>query len=113
MDSIEAEAMRRAQEMHWGKNRNNPYPSPPANNNQRKQSNAERQSHNTKKEIPDKEESTQTYSGEDVPFRNDSFLGSSIFEDKEKLLILVLILILTGEENSDLSIVLALLYLII
>lgn len=101
MDIMQAEALRRAQEMHRGRE---------SNQNNRTAPNPQRDAQNkpsTNQSKSDTQENTQGY----VPSQSES--APMLFEDKEKLLILVLIMILCTEENSDPTLILALLYLII
>lgn len=108
MDTMQAEALRRVQEMqnsaHRGP-RQTPLPKadPPRNNNSHRESSsvAERSRQGT-----DEPPASAINTGENPTL-------STLFEDKEKLLILVLILILNAEESADISLTLALLYLII
>lgn len=109
MDSIEAEALRRAREIHSNnRKRSNPYSASdavpesqdaPRNSQRRKEEEVRSERDKHPKENPFSEKGNSTV--------------STLFEDKEKLLILLLILILISEENSDPATVLALLYLII
>ena len=95
MDTIQADALRRVKEMQSiatprGSDR-------PFENTNR-----------SKKPEPSAKESHPPIEAEKSPSE-----ALSLFADKEKLLILALILLLSGEENSDPSLTLALLYLII
>lgn len=101
MDIMQAEALRRAQEMHRGRENNQ---------NNRTTQTPQRDAKNrpgTNQPKSDSQEHTQVC----VPAQKES--APMLFEDKEKLLILVLIMILCTEENSDPTLILALLYLII
>lgn len=117
MDSIEYEALRRAQEMQRGQNQNR--------SQRHNQSQGENQTHNPQKREPEhspkpaqksaENPHTQGYSplqSQPVQTQNSDLLGT-LFEDKERLLILALILILSGEDSGDPALILALLYLII
>lgn len=102
MDIMQAEALRRAQEMHRG--RDNPQ------NNRTAQSTPR----DTPAKVPESREPKRENKEEVpscAPAQNESL--PMLFEDKEKLLILVLIMILCTEESSDPTLILALLYLII
>ncbi len=95
MDSMQADALRRVREMHSA-----PIP---------------RENTNTQKAPPTpKPEGEHTSSPHQNREKTDSAPRETpLFADKEKLLILALVLILSGEENFDPSLALALLYLII
>ena len=93
MTTMEQEALRRAQEMH--------------SHTSRVQSRPNTESHPVK--APD----TDTKKESPTPPAQSAQGADSLFADKEKLLILVLIMLLSTEENSDPTLTLALLYLII
>lgn len=97
MTTMEQEALRRAQQMHS----KTTAPSRPA---QRPIS-----------ESPPAENPPVTKTKEEAPPLSTSPVSAmdSLFADKEKLLILLLIMILGTDENSDPTVTLALLYLII
>lgn len=98
---MEQEALRRAQEMHSG-----------ARAAQRNQSKNITHSQKIQTSNQNKEEEKNC---EELKKESQNFTASAnpLFADKEKLLILILILILSSEDNSDPSLTLALLYLII
>ncbi len=110
LDSMEMEALRRAQEMHRSNSsqqRVAPTPSPSANRRKGEAS-------------PSPTQSTKSNSPSDTPHTSDTSFGvldikggDNLFEDKEKLLILLLIMVLSSEGHSDPTLILALLYLII
>ncbi len=125
MDSIEYEALKRAQEMQRGQsmsqspNRNQGH-NQSQNRNQprsKNQNQPQRESSNNPEPAPKSTESPQPQNFTPVqgmtPKNQNSDLLGTLFEDKEKLLILALILILSGEESQDPALILALLYLII
>lgn len=96
---MEQEALRRAREMHshtpkLQRNERAERPVPPTPQSQRE----------TPQKKPERESQKNAPSGTGL---------DSLFADKEKLLILSLILILSSEERNDPSLTLALLYLII
>lgn len=108
MDSIEYEALRRANQMQQS---NSSRKAQPAQN--RKNSHPTEQI-SKKTESENLSESHNPVSKQPAEsFQKDHSLLSTLFEDKEKLLILALILILSAEESQDPSLTLALLYLII
>lgn len=92
MDTMETEALRRARDMQRGirPNQNPPQPQP--------------------KKAPEPAPLTDAEPPKNTPV---SFDASKLFEDKEKLLILLLIMILSSEEGTDPVLILALLYVII
>lgn len=97
---MEQEALRRVQEMHSGARfQKNPQtkntPAPEIHPESRQ---------NMSQEKPLEEQSLN---------KPDSPNLNSLFADKEKLLILLLIMVLGSEDNSDPALTLALLYLII
>ncbi len=92
MDTMEMDALRRAQEMQRGVKNPQRSPQIPKDNK-------------TKDEAPKLE---VTSSAQSPPFD-----PLNIFEDKEKLLILLLILVLSSGESEDPTLILALLYIII
>ena len=104
MTTMEQEALRRAQQMHSNTAapprpaQSPPYKSPPARS----------------PGPPDKNPPV-TKTKEEAPPLSTSPVSAvdSLFADKEKLLILLLIMILGTDENSDPTVTLALLYLII
>ncbi len=99
MDSMQAEAMRRVREMH------SPSPSPKEANPQRP---AQREvQENSRKREPAPPAPAACEQPE------NPIQGNPLFADKEKFLILALIMILSSEEQSDPMLTLALLYLII
>jgi len=98
MDTMQAEALRRAQEMHSKTQHNTPFDS------------AQRKPLRTPAVSQQNNQPEESHKDTAVPKAVNT---PQLFEDKEKLLILVLILILINEETSDISVVLALLYLII
>lgn len=103
MDTIQADALRRVKEMQSNSiNRRNDRP-PFENVNQ-----SYGGGHNT----PEKHQSDHPLP-EKGKEEKEIKENSSLFADKEKVLILALILLLSGEDNSDPSLTLALLYLII
>lgn len=104
MDSIEYEALRRASQMQQNKaqsaqtHRNSkPLMQSPAHSEQGK----DPETHKVETNQPDRD------------CQKGAPLLSSLFEDKEKLLILALILIISSEDSQDPALTLALLYLII
>ena len=101
MNSMEQEALRRAQEMHSG-----------ARAVQRNQSKNSTHSQKVQTTNPSKEEERPCEEQKNE-VQNLTATAYPLFADKEKLLILMLILILSSEDNSDPSLTLALLYLII
>ena len=106
MDSMQAEALRRAQEMH-SKVVSRNFAS---NRDAQTQIEKTNQPQNTQREdITQNEVSTDCKAS----FSTSEAVAPALFEDKEKLLILVLILLLMGENSTDTSVILALLYLII
>ena len=113
MDSMQAEALRRAQEMHSTQRRRNSADTS-RKDSQNLSGNQERENHRApKEEAPSVQKETHnSYQQNDSSSKPD-FPVSSLFEDKEKLLIIVLILILISEEKADTYTILALLYLII
>ena len=103
MDSMQAEALRRAQEMHSKALNQSLAP----NRDAQRQSEKIHHSKNTQGEdITQNEVSTDSAASLSSP-------SPTLFEDKEKLLILVLILLIMEENSTDTSVILALLYLII
>ena len=103
MDTMQQEALRRAQEMH-----SRVTPAPPHGNN-RNNSSAEskptsKDFGSEKRDLPKPPASTEI---------QENMSMENLFEDKEKLLILILIMILSSGENSDPVLILALLYIII
>ena len=107
MDTMQAEALRRAQEMHQRSHSNN------FTHNQNIHKESERSnpsSQNIQKEDTTKSEDTEVHKHVGTP---QGIISPVLFEDKEKLLILVLILLLLSENSADTSVILALLYLII
>ncbi len=107
MDSIEYEALRRASQMQ----RSNP-----SGNSRSEQNRQNPVLHQNSKKTEAEREAPPCREAEKVPAQichNEGNMLSNIFEDKEKLLILALILILSSEESQDPSLTLALLYLII
>ena len=92
MDTMETEALRRARDMQRGirPNQNPPQPQP--------------------KKAPEPAPLTDAEPPKNTPVPFDA---SKLFEDKEKLLILRLIMILSSEEGTDPVLILALLYVII
>lgn len=104
MTTMEQEALRRAQQMHS----KTTAPSRPAQSPPYKSPPAQSQS------PPDKNPPV-TEKKEESPYVSTSPVSAvdSLFADKEKLLILLLIMILGTDENSDPTVTLALLYLII
>ncbi len=125
MDSIEYEALRRAQEMQRGQsvskspNRNQGHNQSHNQNQPLSQSPnpPQRESGHKPEPAPKSTDSPQPQAFTPVqpqtPQSQNSDLLGTLFEDKEKLLILALILILSGEESHDPALILALLYLII
>lgn len=108
MDSIEYEALRRASQMQ----QNNP--SSKAQSAQSRQSTKPAQHNPKHTEFENSPETHKTESSQNATVCNsDTPLLSTLFEDKEKLLILALILILSSEDSQDPALTLALLYLII
>ena len=99
MDTMQADALRRAREMH-----ENTHTSP-------RRENASTQSRTEKPPVTAPAEHSRK--GEHYHQPEPSSEVSALFADKEKLLILSLILILCTEEKSDPALTLALLYLII
>lgn len=92
MDTMETEALRRARDMQRGirPNQNTPQPQP--------------------QKSPEPAAYTDAEPPKNTPIPFDT---SKLFEDKEKLLILLLIMILSSEEGTDPVLILALLYVII
>lgn len=92
MDTMETEALRRARDMQREirPNQNPPQPQP--------------------KKAPEPAPLTDAEPPKNAPVPFDA---SKLFEDKEKLLILLLIMILSSEEGTDPVLILALLYVII
>lgn len=121
MDAMQYEALRRAQEMQsrirgQGGNQKASEPNRPKAAPQSSEDNPHR---NEQSPVPPLKEDnlkesikTDTHRSNSINTQQSSPLNT-LFEDKEKLLILVLILILSSEENSDPTVILALLYLII
>ncbi len=103
MDTMQQEALRRAQEMHSRVTHS--VPSGNTNNNSRKEPKAV-----FAEDKPSQRDSESTPASS--PANQNSALDN-LFEDKEKLLILLLIMILSAEENTDPVLILALLYIII
>lgn len=100
MDNIQADALRRVKEMQsMGIPRGSDRPFENTNRSKKAEPSPKESHPPTEAEKP---------KGEKTPSES-----LSLFADKEKLLILALILLLSGEENSDPSLTLALLYLII
>lgn len=100
MDTIQAEALRRAKEMQSKTS---------SRINDRPQFvKPDREEHHS----GDKVQQSPAFP-ENTKEVKEAKESPSLFADKEKLLILALILLLSGEENSDPSLTLALLYLII
>ena len=99
MDTMQADALRRAQELHSAaeRSRNEPFAPPKRAENKSKSTHSEPLEHPANFEAENR----------DLPAEG------GIFADKEKLLILALILILSTEQSSDPALTLALLYLII
>ncbi|MBQ8000774.1 MAG: hypothetical protein IJ298_06080 [Ruminococcus sp.] len=112
MDSIEYEALMRAREMQRGQSPNKS--TNPTQGKNQSQSTPREPTHSNKQaqESADSKVTQPLTPAQPLSTQNSDLL-STLFEDKEKLLILVLILILTSEESSDPSLILALLYLII
>lgn len=115
MDAIEYEALRRAQEMQRQRPQasRSSQPSQPAQTPQ-----SQRAPEPKRDSAPPPVKSNPPVQASPPAARSaaqhpSGDLLSTLFEDKEKLLILALILILSGEESSDPSLILALLYLII
>lgn len=103
MDTMQQEALRRAQEMH-----SRVIPAPPhgnsRNNSSAESKPASKNSDAEKRDLPKPPASSEI---------QESMRMENLFEDKEKLLILLLIMILSAEENTDPVLILALLYIII
>lgn len=103
MDTMQQEALRRAQEMH-----SRVIPAPPhgnsRNNSSAESKPASKNSDSEKRDLPKPPASSGI---------QESMSMENLFEDKEKLLILLLIMILSAEENTDPVLILALLYIII
>ncbi len=119
MDSIEYEALKRAQEMQRGQgsnqSRNQRHNQPPnrnqSSNHSQKESSQSTEPAQKTADTPQPQSFTPVQT---LPHQNrSSDLLETLFEDKEKLLILVMILILSGEDSQDPALILALLYLII
>lgn len=114
MDSMQAEALRRAQEMHQGQRRKSTGYDTPQKDKPPKSSDHHKETNSARKEEPVADTNGSFCESPQNNFAQKSdFSLHGLFEDKEKLLILVLILILISEEKSDTYTVLALLYLII
>lgn len=104
MDSIEYEALRRASQMQQNKTQ-------PAQSRQNQTSPKQSPAHSEQKKSPESHKDKAAHPAK--VHQNESPMLSSLFEDKEKLLILALILILSSEDSQDPALTLALLYLII
>lgn len=108
MDPLEYEALRRAQEMQKTQNRTH-------------RSQPQQKPQNTQKTTTHTESHTQSSQSQSTVREKPpepvspvlSAPSALLFEDKEKLLILVLVMILCNEDNSDPALILALLYIII
>lgn len=103
MDTMQQEALRRAQEMHSRVTHS--APSGGTHNNSHKESKLTL--------TEDKSSNKDLEKTSASPPANPSSALENLFEDKEKLLILLLIMILSAEENTDPVLILALLYIII
>ncbi len=106
MDTMQADALRRAREMH----------SPPPRGEHRSPETAEqtRRSEHPSPELNPQAPSVCTSEEQAISNRPCKEIQENpLFADKEKFLILALILILSSEEQSDPVLTLALLYLII
>lgn len=110
MDTMQAEALRRAQEMHSVK-RQHSFGDQQRRNPQNHQNNTTSEKQEAQNPAPHFE--SERSQSEHSPICAEQKSLPMLFEDKEKLLILVLILILISEEVTDTSVILALLYLII
>lgn len=97
MDNMQADALRRAREMHSSTQ-------PPKKE--------ERSAPARQREVDPRSDPVPSQSCGDS-FPQEGALEKTLFADKEKMLILSLILILCTEEQSDPALTLALLYLII
>lgn len=107
MDPMQAEALRRAQEMHSR--------SPSHNFTHNRDTHRESEQNNSSRNIRNEDitKSDTPADSHKSSTNPDGALVPTLFEDKEKLLILVLILLLLSENSADTSVILALLYLII
>ncbi len=129
MDSMQAEAMRRVREMHSNTptapkgNTSSPAHSPPRSTSPTQEESFTPHSQrgkgaaqNPQGRMGANHSNTPSVKGEsDIPPQGDgaSLKVGAVFADKEKFLILALIMILSSEEQSDPMLTLALLYLII
>ena len=108
MDPMQAEALRRAQEMHSR--------SPSHNFTHNRDTHRENERSNPSSQNIRNEDITKSDTPADSHKSSTNPEGAlvpTLFEAKEKLLILVLILLLLSENSADTSVILALLYLII
>ena len=101
MDPMQAEALRRAQEMH---SRHHPQSFSP---------NRDTPAERVKNPPPENTNQSETSTDSQSKVLPCTETAPALFEDKEKLLVLVLILLLLSENSADTSVILALLYLII